>query len=113
MEEHRNRASGWKHAKLSGHENESLLENSLLNNAELRKFFLQKINKENSSIIHIDVGGLCETDVDCVFDGEKTKSKTDIHVVLDDGSRYNLSIKKSLSKVAFIKIKTLLFHRYC
>ena len=102
MDEHRDRASGWKHAKLSGHQNESLLENSLLNNSELRKLFLQKINKENSTIIHVDVGGLCETDVDCVFDGEKTKSKTDMHVILDDGSRYNISIKKSLSGQVYL-----------
>lgn len=102
MDEHRTRASGWKHAKLSGHKNESLLENSLLNNEELRSFFLKKVNKETATITHIDIGGLYETDVECVFDGEKTKSKTDMHIILDDGSKYNISIKKSLSGQVYL-----------
>ena len=40
------------------------------------------------------VGGLRETDVISVF-GDKTKSKTDLTIVLKDGNTVNISIKKS------------------
>lgn len=93
--EKRNRASGWKHAKLSGHENESTIEALMETESKYQQMFLHKVGKTGASITHIDVGGLREKDVDCIFDGEKTKSKADMHVLLDDGSQYNISIKKS------------------
>ncbi len=102
MEERRNRATGWKHAKLSGHENESKLERLMQTDSATQLHFLERIGKPNNKIVHVDVGGLCETDVDCVFPHEKTKSKTDMHVVLDDGSSYNVSIKKSLSGQVYL-----------
>lgn len=75
MEEHRNRADGWKHAKLSGHENESKLEYLMQYDAATQQHFLERVGKAGHTITHVDVGGLCETDVPCVFAGEKTKSK--------------------------------------
>lgn len=101
-DEHRNRASGWKHAKLTGHENESILENLMLNDNETQNDFLEKVGKLGHKITHVDVGGLCEKDVPCIFDGEKTKSKTDMHIILDDGSKYNVSIKKSLAGQVYL-----------
>lgn len=98
----RNRSEGWKHAKLSGHENESLIENLMKNNSDYQKSFLARIGKPNARITYIDYGGLCEKPVECVFPGEMTTSKTDMHIVLDDGSRYNVSIKKSLHGQVFI-----------
>lgn len=102
MNEVRDRASGWKHAKLSGHENESKLEYLMAVDEATQRHFLERVGKPNKKIIHVDVGGLCETDVPCVFAGEKTKSKTDMHVILDDGTKYNISIKKSLGGQVYL-----------
>lgn len=102
MEEHRNRADGWKHAKLSGHENESKLEYLMQYDTATQQHFLERVGKAGCTITHVDVGGLCETDVPCVFAGEKTKSKTDMHIILDDGSKYNVSIKKSLAGQVYL-----------
>lgn len=101
-DEHRDRAEGWKHAKLSGHENEAKLEFLMETDHEVQRFFLRKIGKPNCKITHVDVGGLSETNVPCIFPGETTKSKTDMHVVLDDGSKYNVSIKKSLAGQVYL-----------
>lgn len=100
--EKRDRASGWKHAKLTGHENESTIEYLMETSPEYQKMFLSKVGKEGTAITHIDVGGLCEKDVECVFPGEKTKSKTDMHIFLNDGSKYNISIKKSLGGQVYL-----------
>lgn len=102
MEEHRDRAHGWKYAKLTGHENESKLEYLMQHDLTTQAHFLTRIGKFGHRITHVDVGGLCEKDVPCVFTGEKTKSKTDMHIILDDGSKYNISIKKSLSGQVYL-----------
>lgn len=92
--EHRDRASGWKHAKLSGHENERLLEELVQSDIATQQRLLAAAHKENATIVDIDFGGLRETNVPSVF-GDTTKSKTDMHLYLSDGSRVNVSIKKS------------------
>ncbi len=86
----RNRASGWKHAKLSGHENESDVE-SLFKDDEFKSKFSQRLGI--GKIISAHVGGLCETDVESILGG-KTKSKTDLTLKLVDGQNINISIKK-------------------
>lgn len=101
-DEHRDRAEGWKHAKLSGHENEAKLEDLMEHDPEVQQFFLNKIGKSGCKITHVDVGGLFETNVPCIFTGETTKSKTDMHIVLSDGSKYNVSIKKSLAGQVYL-----------
>lgn len=98
----RNRAEGWTHAKFSGHENEELINEKLQNNTDLQLSFLQKIGENNSKIISCNIGGLGEKDVDCVFPGEKTKSKTDMHITLSNGNKYNISIKKSLGGQVYL-----------
>lgn len=100
--EKRDRASGWKHAKLSGHENEAAIEHLMEVDQSYQNMFLKKVGKEGRTITHIDIGGLCEKNVECIFPGEKTKSKTDMHIFLNDGSRYNISIKKSLGGQVYL-----------
>ena len=98
----RNRSEGWKHAKNTGHENEKLLAEDLRNNISLQHRFLIKINKIGNKIIDVEYGGIFEKDIDSIFINEKTKSKSDLKVTLDDGSIYNISLKKSLSGQVYL-----------
>jgi len=98
----RDRAGGWKHAKLTGHKNEAAIEELIRNDIEYQKAFLRKIGKPEEEIAYISVGGLHETNVDSVFPNEKTKSKTDMQIVLKDGNRYNIPIKKSLGGQVYL-----------
>lgn len=90
----RNRAEGWKHAKLSGHENEALVESIVENDSDLQDRLLLCGGRPDGKIASVDFGGLKEHDVDCVLVG-KTKSKSDMHIYLADGDQINVSIKKS------------------
>lgn len=90
----RTRAEGWKHAKLTGHENEALLEALVESNGELQDRLLECGKCPDAVIKNVDFGGLRETDVDCILGG-KTKSKSDMHLYLDNGAQINVSIKKS------------------
>ena len=101
MEEHRNRASGWKHAKLSGHVNEDQVKLLLDNDPDFRTEFLGRIGFSNDSIISSSIGGLHETKVPGVL-GKKTKSKTDLKVFLKSGKQVNVSIKKSLGGQVYL-----------
>lgn len=94
----RNRASGWQYAKLSGHENESDVE-QLFRDAEFRSSFSKRLGV--GAIASASVGGLCETDVLSVF-GDKTKSKTDLIITLKDGQTLNVSIKKSAAGQVYL-----------
>lgn len=87
----RDRASGWQHAKLSGHENESDVE-QLFNDDQFKAAFSKRLGI--GEIASASVGGLCETEVLSVF-GDQTKSKTDLTITLTDGKNINISIKKS------------------
>lgn len=91
MSSGRDRSSGWQHAKLSGHENESDVEH-LFSDRAYCDAFSQRLGI--GKIKSASVGGLCETDVPSVF-GDKTKSKTDLQLFLEDGRTVNISIKKS------------------
>ena len=102
MAEHRDRASGWKHAKRSGHENEAILEELMQQDANVQKHFLERVGKPNETIVSIDIGGLHEHNVPCVFPGETTKSKSDMYITLSDGSHYTVSIKKSLGGQVYL-----------
>ena len=97
----RNRAEGWKHAKLSGHENEALVEAVTEKDGSLQERILSCGKKQGIEVIKIDFGGLKETDVDCILGG-KTKSKTDMHLYLKDNSSINISIKKSAGGQVFL-----------
>ena len=91
METERDRAGGWQHAKLSGHENESIVE-QMFSDKEFCLEFSQRLGICN--IIGVKVGGLYETNVECILD-KRTKSKTDLVLELEDGKSVNISIKKS------------------
>lgn len=100
--EHRNRSEGWRYAKLSGHENENILAKCLRENEMLQNDFLLKIGKKDCYIKEIFVGGLNETLVESVLCDHMTKSKTDMKIILSDGSQYNVSIKKSKSGQVYL-----------
>lgn len=94
----RDRATGWQHAKLSGHLNEADVE-SLFSDASFCDVFSKRLGIKK--IKSASVGGLCETDVVSVF-GDKTKSKTDLQLTLEDNSVVNISIKKSCSGQVYL-----------
>ena len=87
----RDRATGWQHAKLSGHKNENNVER-LFDDTDFRERFSKRLGIGN--IVSVSVGGLREKDVESVLGGV-TKSKTDLVLLLEDGQRVNISIKKS------------------
>lgn len=103
--EHRDRASGWKHAKLSGHSNESLVKGLLETDEQYASDFLKRIGCYHKKLTGVSVGGLHEKNVESVIPGaRKTKSKTDLKLFYNDGEQTNISIKKSLSgQVYFVR----------
>ena len=98
MDNQRNRAEGWQHAKLSGHDNEAKIKN-LFDNEECKNKFSERLGITSSD--RTSIGGLHEGDVDCIIGG-KTKSKTDLKLTLTDKSRLNFSIKKSAGGQVFL-----------
>lgn len=101
--EHRDRATGWQYAKLSGHKNEDLVKVRLDNDLPFQNSFLERVGRASSKIINTSIGGLHETYVPSV-NGRKTKSKTDLKVYLDTNEVINVSIKKSLGgQVYFVR----------
>lgn len=102
MPSYRNREEGWQYAKLTGHKNEELVALLTQNDAEVQRRLLTCAHKNECTITKVEFGGLCEKNVDCVFDGEKTKSKTDMWLSLSDGSRLNVSVKKDEGGQAFL-----------
>lgn len=101
--EHRDRATGWQYAKLSGHKNEDLVKRRLDTDAAFAASLLKGINRPDAHITHTSIGGLHETNVPSV-NGRKTKSKTDLKVYLDTAEVINISIKKSLhGQVYFVR----------
>lgn len=101
--EHRDRATGWQYAKLSGHKNEDLVKIRLDTDEVFATSLLKRIDRPHSHIVRTTIGGLHETNVPSV-NGRKTKSKTDLKVYLDTNEVINISIKKSLGgQVYFVR----------
>lgn len=102
MDEHRDRASGWKHAKLSGHKNEELVCDLLKTDLPTQKR-LETVAKidQNDKLVDCDYGGLCETDVASIMGG-KTKNKTDLTAVFASGKTLGVSVKKSLGGQVYL-----------
>lgn len=88
----RNRAEGWKHAKLSGHSNETIITDKINLDKNFKEALAKRLNIK-STLKLATVGGLNETNVFDVFGG-KTKSKTDL-VLEWESKKTNISIKKS------------------
>lgn len=101
MDKHRDRASGWKHAKLSGHVNEAKIEELLNKDEDFREVFLSRTGNDSEKIVSASVGGLHEKSVPGVLGG-KTKSKTDLTVSCESGRQINVSIKKSLGGQVYL-----------
>lgn len=99
--EKRNRAEGWKHAKRSGHKNESIISRLTKEDEEIQKriFTTAKISK--SKIKSIEPLDGKEVYVDCIFEGTTT-SKTDVYINLVSGESINVSIKKSEGGQVFL-----------
>lgn len=113
----RNRATGWQHAKLSGHTNEARVKELLDNNVEYGQEFMTRLGLPSESIKSTSIGGLHETNVPGVL-GNKTKSKTDLKIKCTSGKDINISIKKSLGGQVyfvraglFIKVFEKQFHK--
>lgn len=100
--EQRNREEGWKYAKLTGHKNEELVALLTKENEDVQRRLLSCAHKTDCTVVNVEYGGLCEEDVECIFTGEKTKSKTDMWLTLSDGSRLNISIKKDEDGQAYL-----------
>lgn len=99
----RNRATGWKHAKLSGHTNEARVKELLDSNNEYCKEFMERLGLPKETIESTSIGGLHETNVPGVL-GKKTKSKTDLKIVCQSGKTIKISIKKSTAgQVYFVR----------
>ena len=101
---HRDRAGGWKHAKISGHDNEALVKELLDSDEQFAQGFLTRIGYGKEKIKQTSIGGLHETNVPSINGGRKTKSKTDLKVLLQSDAAINVSIKKSLcGQVYFVR----------
>ena len=96
----RNRSEGWKHAKISGHTNESDITNKINKNNLYRENLEKKLNLD-SDIKSANEGGLKEKNVQDVFGGS-TKSKTDLKITFINSKKINLSIKKSLGGQVYL-----------
>ena len=102
--EHRDRATGWQHAKLSGHKNEDLVKHLLDNDSDYAQSVLCRLDHPNDKIKATSIGGLHETNVPSVTGKRKTKSKTDLKLFLESGEDVKISIKKSLGgQVYFVR----------
>ena len=90
----RNRAEGWKYAKLSGHNNEEKVADLAKNDKRTQERILECAHVSDAKIIDVKYGGLTEKNVPCIFDGETTKSKTDMWIELSNNKSIKVSIKK-------------------
>ena len=107
----RTRASGWKHAKLSGHTNEACVKELLDKDSAYCNDFMQRIGYGNETIKSTSIGGLHETNVPGIL-GKKTKSKTDLKIFCNSGKIITISIKKSLSGQVYFVRATLFIEVY-
>lgn len=97
----RNRSSGWQYAKLSGHRNEKIIDNMLIDDIKYQNKILEFLHITDTKIAKIDYGGLHESSVQSIL-GNKTKSKTDMCIYLLNGKRINISIKKSFGGQVYL-----------
>lgn len=98
--EQRDRAAGWQYAKLSGHRNEDLVTALVLKDQLIQNKLLNCVGKSAPIIKAVD-GGLNETTIPSVL-GDFTKAKTDLRLLLEDGTHINISIKKSTTGQVFL-----------
>ena len=95
----RDRSEGWKHAKVSGHRNEVLIAEKIMNDLDFSNQ-LKTIVKKDFVIRKVEADGLKNKKVIDVF-GTKTTQKTDLKIFWENNSFTNISIKKSKSGQVF------------
>lgn len=93
----RDRAQGWQHAKLTGHQNETSIEKLVNENINSFNIRLNKANLSGNAI----VGGIYEKSLVSILE-DKTKSKTDLFIKWEDETQSNISIKKSLGGQVYL-----------
>lgn len=98
----KNRSEGWKHAKLSGHNNEMLIKQFLEKKEHYSTSLLERIGYREECISSVSIGGLHETNVESIITGKTTKSKTDLKIICNSGKTINISIKKSLGGQVYL-----------
>ncbi len=54
--EHRDRATGWQYAKLSGHKNEDMVKELLDTDKEFQQHFLNRIDRSYETISETSIG---------------------------------------------------------
>ena len=96
----RNRSEGWKHAKISGHRNEVLIAEKIMNDSDFSNQ-LKTILKKSFEIKKAETDGLKNKKVIDVF-GTKTIQKTDLKIFWENNSFTNFSIKKSKAGQVFL-----------
>ena len=102
-ESNRNRAEGWKYAKLTGHKNEKLIAEEIKLNDNLRQKILDCGNvAESSNVYKVECEGMAQRKVVSVFEGKKTTSKSDICLYLKHNKKLNISIKKDKQGQVFL-----------
>lgn len=97
----RNRAEGWQHAKITGHQNEQLIAEFTVKDETIQNRLLACAHLSGVSVESVGFGGLCESDVECILGG-RTKSKTDMWLNLSNGKRLNVSLKKDEGGQVFL-----------
>lgn len=93
-----NRSKGWYNAKITGHQNEEMV-NNLFNDLSFKEDFEKRLNIDK--IKKHTIGGICEKQVECILGGT-THSKTDLSLFTENESRINISIKKSKSGQVYL-----------
>ena len=96
----RNRSDGWKHAKISGHRNEVLIAEKIMNDSDFSSK-LKTMLKKDFEIRKAETDGLKSKKVIDVF-GTKTIQKTDLKIFWENNSFTNISIKKSRAGQVFL-----------
>jgi hypothetical protein len=98
--DNRDRATGWKHAKISGHFNENSVTELISNDTNTHARILSCSKCQNLAYSAAILGGINEKKVESVV-GAKTTPKTDIEVQFISKS-INVSLKKSLGGQVFL-----------
>ena len=98
----RNRSEGWQYAKITGHSNEEKIANLTLNNKSIQDRLLSCMHLSNINITNVKYGGLTDKNVPCIFDGETTKSKTDMWIELSNNKSIKVSIKPANKSQVFL-----------
>lgn len=96
----RNRSSGWKHAKISGHKNEKLICKQIETDKTLQKKIAKMAGLKKVGFTGCDFGGLHEKEIPSALGG-KTKKKADLVVNFGQKS-VGISVKKSLSGQVYL-----------